>query len=233
MLIYGLNPVNDAISFVPEKIKAIFCTEKTLNKINYKRSKIQIVDPAYFQKHFKEQTHQFIAAEVVFEYKDLNFLKKLISNQKKSSTILVLDHIQDPQNFGAIIRSAKAFAVDCIVIPNKRTSLVNSTVVKASSGMALLLPIVQVANLSNCLELLKKENFWTYGLAMKGEKLSTKSKFDKKTCLVAGSEGLGISSLIEKNCDFLISIPMEAKVESLNVSVSVGILLNKIYLEQF
>ncbi len=138
--------------------------------------------------------------------------------------VLILDGITDPHNLGAILRSADQFGVDLVMIPERRAVQANETVVKVSSGAAQYVPMSVVTNLTREMKILKDNGFWIYGADMKGEESYTVD-FPKRTAIVMGSEGDGISLLVRKNCDHIISIPMSGHIDSLNVSVAAGILL--------
>ena len=168
--------------------------------------------------------HQGIAAQLSFaDYKPLETLFE----GRDECFLLLLDEITDPANYGAIIRSAEALGADGIIVSKRRSAPLNSYTFKTSAGAAAHIPISRSENLSRAIDLLKKNGFWIYGADMGGEDFK-KLKFDKKTCLVIGSEGFGISQKIKENCDFLVSIPMRGKINSLNASVAAGILLSHI-----
>ena len=154
------------------------------------------------------------------------FQEKLVREEK--SVVLILDGIQDPRNFGALIRSAEAFGISGIIIPDRRAVDINETVVKTSTGAIEHVPIIKVTNLSQTMERLKKLDFWIYGAEADGAKYYYEEKYPNKTALVLGSEGFGIKNKIKENCDILIKIPMKGKINSLNVSVAGGILLSEI-----
>lgn len=138
--------------------------------------------------------------------------------------VLMLDGITDPHNLGAILRSADQFGVDLVIIPERRSVQANETVVKVSSGAAQYVPMSVVTNLSRALGTLKENGFWVYGADMAGESSYT-TRLARKSVIVMGSEGDGMSQLVRKNCDYIISIPMRGHIDSLNVSVAAGILL--------
>lgn len=138
--------------------------------------------------------------------------------------VLMLDGITDPHNLGAILRSADQFGADLVVIPERRSVQANETVVKVSSGAAQYVPLAVVTNLTRALEKLKDNGFWVYAADMNGSS-SYEEKFSSRSVLVMGSEGSGISSLVRKNSDYVVSIPMRGHIDSLNVSVAAGILM--------
>ena len=140
--------------------------------------------------------------------------------------VLILDHLEDPHNLGAIIRSAEAAGIKSIIIPKDRSVSVNDTVIKISAGTINNVKIIRVTNLVDAIKKLQKNNFFIYGADMIGEDLRTYN-FDGKKALVIGNEGKGISNVVEKNCDVMIKIPMLGEVNSLNASVAAGILIFK------
>ncbi len=164
--------------------------------------------------------HQGIAMEVDdFEYTDLEDLL-----DQDPCTLLFLDHLEDPHNLGAIIRTAEASGIQGIVIPRNRSVEVNATVLKTSVGSANHLPICQVTNLVDTMSKLKKQGFWVVGTDMNGEDFK-KIDYRGKTIIVIGNEGKGMSELVRKNCDFIASIPMYGTVNSLNASVAAALFI--------
>lgn len=153
-------------------------------------------------------------------------VKEFLSNlpDGKPSVVLALDGITDVHNLGAILRSADQFSVDLVIVPERRSAQANETVQRISSGAAQYVPIASVTNLVREIELLQKHNFWVYGADMGGD-ASYAMKFPTRTVLVLGSEGEGLSQLVEKRCDHIVSIPTSGHIDSLNVSVATGILL--------
>ncbi len=183
-------------------------------KINY-LSKIELDKKT-------DENHQGIILEIDnFKYTDLNEIKKL-----ENPLIVMLDHIEDPHNFGAIIRTCEAASIDAIIIPKDRSVSVNGTVIRTSVGASKYVPIIRVTNLVETIKVLKKEGFWFFGTDMDGENYS-KLDYRGKTCLVIGNEGNGMSKLVKDNCDFIASIPMKGQINSLNVSVATGIIIYK------
>lgn len=145
-------------------------------------------------------------------------------DEEEGALVLILDGITDPHNLGAILRSADQFGVNLVLIPERRSVQANETVVKVSSGAAQYVPVSVVKNLTREIEKLRENGFWIYGADMSGSN-SYNEKFSKRSAIVMGSEGDGISNLVRKNCDEIVSIPMQGHIDSLNVSVATGILL--------
>lgn len=152
-------------------------------------------------------------------------------NEDDGALVLILDGITDPHNLGAILRSADQFSVSLVIIPSRRSAQSNQTVIKVSSGAAHYVNQAVVANLNREIEYLKSQGFWVYGAAIGGESLHA-TIFPKRTALVLGSEGRGISQLTEKLCDHIVAIPTTGNIDSLNVSVAAGILLYEIRRQQ-
>lgn len=160
-----------------------------------------------------------------FEYADL---KDLLPKWKSlpRAVVLALDHIQDPQNFGAICRSAEAFGVSAIVIPKERSVSVTPAVYQASVGAVETVPIVRVANIKDALRKLKEEGFWSAATVLAEGATSLPEMPDfEKVVFVLGAEGDGIGQALAAECDVAVVIPMSGKIESLNVSVSAAVLL--------
>jgi 23S rRNA (guanosine2251-2'-O)-methyltransferase len=142
----------------------------------------------------------------------------------EKSLVLVLDGITDPQNLGAILRSADQFGVQLVIIPSRRSAQENQTVSKVSSGASEYVPLVVVPNIVSALESLKEQGFWIFGADAEG-KSTGQLDLDGKVCIVLGSEGAGMHRLARERCDFLVSIPASGHVDSFNVSVAAGILM--------
>jgi len=147
--------------------------------------------------------------------------------EKEESIVVVLDSISDPQNVGAILRSADQFGVDLVIAPKRESALESEIIDRTSSGASAWVAMAVVPNLVRAVEELKKAGYWIYGADAGGKNLK-EIAFEKKVCLIMGSEGKGISRLLKENCDEIVSIPTEGKLDSLNVSVAAGILLYEI-----
>jgi 23S rRNA (guanosine2251-2'-O)-methyltransferase len=138
--------------------------------------------------------------------------------------VLALDGITDPQNLGAILRSADQLGVELVIIPARRSAQENLTVSKVSSGASEYVPLAVVPNIASALDLLKEKGFWIFGADGSGER-TDRLEMKGKVCIVMGSEGSGLHRLVREKCDFLVSIPAAGHVDSFNVSVAAGILL--------
>ncbi len=141
-----------------------------------------------------------------------------------TSLVLLLDHIEDPQNLGAILRSADVFAADLVLAPRRRSAPLTDAAVKASAGAAAYAPLALVPNLTDALRKLKKAGYWLYAADMGGSSLAL-ADLSARAVLALGNEGAGLSRLIRDECDFALSIPMAGHVDSLNVSASAAVLM--------
>ena len=228
MYIYGKNVAKEKINS-GEKINKIYLAEKfndreLMDLIKRNKIKFNFVPNRVLDSKV-DGLHQGIILDVddVKTY-DFDFIR----NIKKDNPILVmLDHLEDPHNFGAIIRTGEALGIDGIIIPNDRSVNINGTVVKTSVGAIYNKPIIRVVNLGNTIEKLKDIGYWIVGTDMVGTDY-TEIDYNMPICLVIGNEGKGISKLIKDNCDFMATIPMSGNINSLNASVSCGIVLSRI-----
>lgn len=141
--------------------------------------------------------------------------------------ILICDEIADPHNLGAIIRTAEAAGADGVIIPKRRSASLNGTVFKTSAGAAAWIKVARVSNLCDAIRRLKQENIWVYGMEADGTPFD-KADLGGAAALVVGSEGFGLGRLVRENCDMTLSLPMNGRVNSLNASVSAGILMYEI-----
>ncbi len=170
--------------------------------------------------------HQGIILEVD-DIKTYTFDEVIPNIDKEYPLVVILDHIEDPHNFGAIVRTSEALGVDAIIIPNDRSVQITGTVVKTSVGTIERVKIINVVNLNNTIKKLKDCGYWVVGTDMNGT-CYTDIDYKTKIALVIGNEGKGISRLVGENCDYLAKIPMSGTVNSLNASVACGIFLSEI-----
>jgi len=141
----------------------------------------------------------------------------------KNPAVAVLAEVQDPHNVGAIIRSAAAFGLSAVLIPEHNQAGITGVVVKTSAGMAFRIPLVSIGNVNHALGVLKEKGFWTYGLAMEGSTALGTDAFDAPAAFVVGNEGAGIREKTLSACDVTLSIPMHPRTESLNAAVSAAV----------
>ena len=230
MYIYGKNVAREKLNTNENIIKAYiskkFREQDIIDSIKSKNIRINFVDSKVLDQKV-DGLHQGIILEV--EEAKTYTLEELVSkvNDKTNPLVVVLDHLEDPHNFGAIIRSSEAFGVDAIIVPNDRSVQITSTVVKTSVGTIEKMKIVKVVNLNNAIKKLKEYGYWIVGTDMEGEDY-TSIDYKTKIAVVIGNEGKGISRLVSENCDYLAKIPMKGTVNSLNASVACGIFLSEI-----
>ena len=223
MYVFGKNVAEEVIK-KNEKIKKAYIY-KDFNDKNLisalQKLKISIV---YCEKYELDKlangNHQGIILSIPdYEYCDPS---EMISAD--DSLIVILDHIEDPHNLGAIIRTCEAAGVNGIIIPKDRSVLVNSTVMKVSAGALENVEIACVTNLNNTIKYLKDNGFWIVGTDMKGTSYD-KIDYSGKTAIIIGNEGKGMSKLVRESCDFIASIDMRGTINSLNASVATGIVV--------
>ena len=230
-LVCGINAVNEIISIRPSSVTTLFIEDdkgKRIQELDQlaKQNNIEVVlqDSSFFQKNFSEMNHQSVA---IICHKRLeeneNFLENLF--EKKNLLLLILEHITDPHNVGACIRTAAAAGVDAIIVPKNRSCHLTPTVRKISSGGAELIPFVVVTNIVRTINKLKSEGVMIYGTDMEASKLHNEISYSNKSALIIGSEEKGLKRLTLENCDEIIKIKMPGRIESLNASVSTGIML--------
>ena len=150
-----------------------------------------------------------------------DFLREL--DDKAPVLVVILDHIEDPHNLGAIIRSAEAGGASAVIHAKRRSAIPNGTVIKTSAGASLRLPVIQVVNISRTIERLKESGFWAVGLSEKSERSIWNEKFPERCALVVGAEGSGLSRLVREMCDMTSRIPIKGGVGSLNASVAAAL----------
>lgn len=224
--IYGKNCIYEAIR-AGHKIKEVHILD-TLNDNRFidllrdKGYKYIIDDKKNMDKLFT--SHQgYGAIAYDYEYKELD------SELKKPKTgrrmYVVLDGINDPHNFGAILRSCDAFSVDGVIIPKNRSVEITETVAHVSTGAIEYVPIIKVNNLTQSLKKLKENGFWIVGTDASATNVCEDIDKSLDIAVIIGSEGFGISRIVKKECDYMIKIPMTGHVNSLNASVSAGIII--------
>lgn len=219
MYIYGKNASKEALQ--KGKVKQAFLYKKFKEReiqtlLENKNVKVTYLDKYELDKKQKGN-HQGIILEVEdYKYYSLD--------DATENTIVMLDHLEDPHNFGAIIRTCEAAGIKNIIIPKDRSVKVTSTVIKVSVGAIENVKIIMVNNLVNALKKLKDSGYWVIGTDMEGEDYRLLDYTGKKV-IVIGSEGSGLSRLTEENCDFIASIPMNGTVNSLNASVAAALII--------
>lgn len=226
MLVYGKNVAERILKDenLEKKIKVIYTDsifyEKNSNLFRkIANSKIKMAENRKLDDLAKG-VHQGIIIDMEeYQYTNLDeFLRK------DNKSVIILDHILDPHNLGAIIRTAVAASFDAVIIPKDRQALVNATVVKTSVGAIYDIDVIAVTNINRCIDQLKQHDYWIYGSSLDGVSYDTVD-YDRKVALIIGNEEKGMSKLVKDNSDFLIRIPISSKIDSLNASVAAGIMM--------
>lgn len=227
MLVYGRNVAFEYLNFNKDSIQKItiqegFSDKKLISLIE--KTKI----PVFFKNkremdRLSDGAHQGIILDVMdYNYYSLNELLT-----EELDFVLILDHLEDPHNLGAIIRTSESAGVGAIILPQNREVQINATVMKTSAGTLSKVKIARVSNLVQAMDKLKDSGFWIVGTAMDGTDYKD-IDYSGKIALVIGNEGHGMSRLVRESCDFVASIPMRGTVNSLNASVAAGIMIYEV-----
>ncbi len=235
MLIEGKNAVREALN-----------SEITINKLmvdkNLQGRKDELINLA-FQKKIKVEflpknlldkksqtghAQGFIAEAVEFVYSSVEDILENAKNKDQQPFIVLLDGIEDPHNFGAIIRSCECAGIHGIIIPKNRACQINETVIRTSTGAIANMPIAKVTNLKEAIDLLRKNDVWVY-VAETGGEIIYKQKLDNRgIAVIIGSEGNGVKQSLRTYADGVLTLPLQGKVNSLNASVACGIVIFEI-----
>lgn len=227
MLVYGRNVAKEILKN-PKKVRRVILQDgfddKNINSL-LKMSNFPIIYKSKREiDHLSEGVHQGIILDIEdYHYYDL---ASVINSD--SQFVVILDHIEDPHNFGAIIRTCEAAGVEFIIIPKDRQVQINATVMKTSVGTIDSVKIVQVTNLVNSIQKLKDNGFWVVGTALQDSIDYREIDYSSKIALVIGNEGSGMSRLVKDKCDFIAKIPMYGTTNSLNASVASGIMIYEV-----
>ena len=237
--VYGKNPVKEKLKSV--KSGTLFL-QKTREKNKYsdlakkaesKNLNVTFLDKMMMNKNFGDYNHQGIVLKIEEEYSfildEKEFLDKINLDDNSECCITILDGVKDVGNYGAVLRSCLLFDVKYVVLPKDNSAPVNEFVIKRSAGSVFQLKIVYVTNLNRIIEKLKKNGFWVYAADKDGDRLDKTAFDESKTAIVFGDEGKGIRRLTLEKCDYRITIPTNKKLDSLNISVSAGIILHDRY----
>lgn len=237
MYIYGKNPVKELLSDSNSRIEEIIVSKDTkhdrpaeLIKFAKQRGiKISFLSRDAISRISDSTAHQGIVARVAdFDYADISHITDIAKNRGENLLLVILDHIEDPHNLGAIIRSANVLGAHGVVIPKDRAASVTPAVIKVASGATKHVPVAKVVNLAMLIKDLKQDGVWIVGADAGATPVHRENLGDSDLALVVGNEGKGLSPRVKKECDFLVSIPQVGKVSSLNASVAAGVLLYEI-----
>lgn len=239
MIVEGKNPVKELIDsnatinrlFVQNAKLYDKMSNEIIAKAKQNKIRIDFVSKDFLDKKSITKHHQgFICDTVDFAYCEIEDILQVANDKNEPPFIVILDGIEDPHNFGAIVRTCECAGVHGIIIPKRRACPVNETVIKTSAGATANMKIASVVNISSAIEKLKQNGVWVYGLELGGKDIN-KTNLSGSIALVVGSEGFGISRLVKENCDEVVSLAQRGQINSLNASVACGIAVYKI-LEQ-
>ena len=190
---------------------------------------IEYVQPEKLDRLAPGIRHQgIVALASPIAFSSLEDVLKRAAARNETPFLLLLDELQDPQNVGALIRSADAAGVHGVLLPKRRSCPLNMVVAKISAGAVNYVPVVQIGNIVQTLRSLKEQGFWVAGADMDGESLYFDADLDRSLVLVIGAEGKGLGRLVKENCDMLVRIPMQGGVNSLNASAAGAILMYEV-----
>ena len=235
MFIYGKNAVTEALQQgqVTQVLLAQGLhkgTVKDLDKLARAQDvSVRHVPRIELDQLLKTTNHQGVVAELPeLEFADPEAPFKLAEKRGERLLLVLLDQLNDPRNYGAIIRSAEGLGAHGVVTEERRSAPLSAVAVKASAGAASYLPLVQVKNLPRYIEGLKQRNVWIYGAAGEAAQTADRFDWDRDVALVIGSEGTGMRRLVRDKCDETVSISMRGQINSLNAAVAAGILIHAI-----
>ena len=223
MFVFGKNVAQEVLRS-DKKVEKIFIQDNFKDEDIIRMINKRKIDVKVLSKNEMDRKVSGLHQGIILNIEDYKYSRIEDVLSLENPLIVILDHIEDPHNFGAIIRTCEAAGVDGIIIPNDRSVEVNGTVVKTSVGTTENVRIVRVTNIVKTMDMLKKNGFWIVGTDMDGQDY-TKLDYKGKTAIVCGNEGKGMSRLVEESCDFIASIPMYGTVNSLNASVATAIVV--------
>ena len=246
-VIVGRNPVWEALEGDDVEVDRVYLQKgltgrwsDRLRTLARKRgATVQVVPRARLDRLAKGAVHQGVAASTTpVAYLELEVLLNGIAAnpavvRETKPVLLMLDRIEDPRNYGAILRSAAAAGVAGVIVPTRHMAPLSTVAVKASAGAALKIPVARTARLTEAILQLKERGYWIFGAAGDGETPLWSADWDRPLVLVIGSEGQGIREEVRRLCDHLVSIPMAGPVESLNASVATGVICYEVLRDRF
>ena len=224
MLVYGRNVAKEILSG-NKKINKITIIEDFSDKDILSLIEKRNIKPICLKKNEFSRFDKFSHQGIILDIEDFCYSDYTEFLNVENAKVVVLDHLEDPHNLGAIIRTCEAAGITGIIIPKDRSVEVNSTVMKTSAGAVENIKIAQVVNIANVLDELKDNGFWVVGTKMESDTDYRDIDYTGKVALVIGNEGNGMSNLVSKKCDYIAKSPMYGKVNSLNASVAAGIMI--------
>lgn len=234
--IMGRHPVSEAIKSGRE-INKIWVNEQgqgtskqLIQEAKQKNILVQLVPKQKLDQLVQSSQHQGVVASVAaYKYFEIDDMLELASKRGELPFLILLDELEDPHNFGSVLRTADAVGAHGVIIPKRRAVGLTSVVAKASTGAIEYIPVARVTNIARTMDMLKKQGIWFVGTDATAKEDYRQLDVTMPVCLVIGNEGKGISRLVKEKCDFLTRIPMVGKVTSLNASVAASLLMYEVY----
>ncbi len=235
--IFGFHAAQAALDYSQEKIKRGWFDAQRQDKrltdlvdaLRCAGIKLDKTDKKKLDQWSEGKNHQGIVLEVILpSVLNENDLKQSVSQLQEPAFYLVLDQIQDPHNLGACLRTADAVGVHGVILPKDNSVSMTPTVCKVASGAAETVPVYQVTNLARTLRWLKSQNIWLMGTSDQAGDSIFATDLNLPIAVILGTEGTGMRRLTQEQCDFLVNLPMQGQVESLNVSVATGVVLYEV-----
>ena len=235
-ILYGRHAVHEALRARRRKLYTLNVVEgskqsglvaEAIELARRAQCRIQQVDKRQFERALPDVNHQGLALEASpYVYASLEQALDQAKQRQEAPLLLILDHLEDPQNVGALLRTAEAMGVHGVILPDRRSASVTPAVSNASAGAVEHMQVVQVTNIARTQEELKRHNIWIVGLDDRPEaKELLRSDLSSALALVVGAEGNGLSRLAREQCDWLVRIPMAGKIASLNAAVAGSVAL--------
>lgn len=229
---WGRNPVLSLLENSPERCMKVFISKTAQKHIKARVSELcreariplQTTEGSAIDRLTPGEKNQGIAAYMTaIKLWEVEELLRVLPKKPEPAMVLLCDHIQDPHNLGAIIRTAEASGASAVMFPKRGGALPTGTVIKSSAGAALRLPLAMTGNISQTIRLLQEAGYWVVGLSMEAAGTLFKADISPRTVFVVGSEGEGIGRAVAKSCDELLRIPMQGEAGSLNASVAASL----------
>ncbi len=233
-LVYGIHAVEEALDAGETLCSVHIAADRKkdaplralLDRARERAIPVRFEDRGFFAiLPFK--AHQgVIAVAAPFEYAGLD---EMLERRRHPGLVILLDHLTDPHNVGAILRTAECVGADAVVLPERRSAGINATVRKAAAGAAARLPVVRVVNIAQTIGRLRNTGFWVAGADASEVAIPmTSADFHRETALVIGAEGRGLAPLVKRECDALVRVPMRGRLASLNASVAAAVLMYEV-----
>lgn len=232
--LFGINPVTEALRagrsvqrlLIVEQRKSDRDIQEIIRLAKGRGIKVRMTTRDALNREAPNALHQgVLAIAAAREYVTLDDILRIPAQKGQVPLFLILDGVEDPGNLGAILRTAEVAGVHGVIIPERRAAGLTETVAKAAAGALEYVPVVKVVNIVNTLEDLKKAGVWITGAEAGGDMVYWDADFVRPTAIVLGGEGKGVRRLVREHCDYLVSLPLMGRINSLNVSVAAGALL--------